>query len=348
MLERLTYEQLLETCSKEVRMGIEFIENHFITREERLTKRLEETSDYWLLRWLLKKRERILKTGYICSDAELMYVLNKVKHSLVNLFRKAATLPEFWLEDGDYDPALFDCPYLLWYLLKLGIGPENEFFRDAVEVFIKSVQTVKGEIHCNEIYHVGPMRVLIALEPQSKQTMMAVNFFVENLEDFKNYPEWEAIRILAIGGLGLWDFDYYRYRATIDEICEFLKQKQHDEGFWGSPKDPLIFICENTCYSVELLVRHLGPASPSVRKAVLWLKNQQDENGSWLNDAQATAYALLALISAGEGPKVPIEHVSVKEELRKQLAQRTKPQFVCTYPGPQEIVTEIKTTLKTP
>jgi len=347
MLENLTYEQLLETCSEEVKMGIEFIEDYFTFREERLIKKLEETSDRWLRMRILKERERILKAGYMCSDAELMYVLSKVKHPLVNSFKQAATLPDFWLEDGSYDLALFDCPYLLWYLLKLGIGPENEFFRDAVEVSIKSVQTVKGEIHSNEIYHVGPMRVLIALEPQSKQTMMAVNFFIENLEDLKNYyPEWEAICILAIGGLGLWDLDYHKYRAIIDEICEFLKQKQHDEGFWGSPKDSLAFIYEPTCYSVELLVRHLGPGDPSVRKAVLWLKNQQDEDGSWLNKPQATAYALSALISAGEGPKVPIEHVSIKEELGKQLTQRIKPQFVCTYPGPQEIVTEIKTTLK--
>ena len=69
-----------------------------------------------------------------------------------------------------------------------------------------------------------------------------------------------------------------------------------------------------------------------MQEAVNWLKQQQqNDDGSW-GRPDITAHALLALMSAGDGPKISLAEMEWKETLMDQKIERTKPHFVHTSP----------------
>jgi len=97
---------------------------------------------------------------------------------------------------------------------------ENEYFKEAFEVFIKKLQTREGKIRTGgepDFYHPKGLRVLASVEPELDATTLAVRYFLENLDDFKSYQYSELIT-LTIGVLALWEIDYLKFKDAIEDI----------------------------------------------------------------------------------------------------------------------------------
>jgi hypothetical protein len=136
------YTSALETCSAEVRRGVEW----------------------------LKDNVDVDKAG--AEDAEVFYVLGKFDQELVEKYLERARDEAFWLT-SDWvfqDPASYvgkDC----WFLAKLGLG-DNPFYMQQLSR-VKVLQNREGQIW-NPDTHVDILRTLVLLEPDSNHTEKAV------------------------------------------------------------------------------------------------------------------------------------------------------------------------------
>ena len=318
----MDYETALKTCSAEVQAAIKWLEE-----QVRFDKRKLEN-------WLKEERDReyisqILRAKYLCSEAIEFYVLSKVNSPLLKDFLDASKNEEFWLDENDPDAfamCLFEDPYLLWYLSKVGLNT-NEFFKEALEAFIKKPQTREGKIPTGDYPpHTLNLRVLTSVEPDSEATDLAVGYFLDNLDEFKSNQSSPLhsryLKALAIGTLALCELDYLKYKEIIDDLGEFLKSEQKREGYWGEIHQRE----DGTSLLIEALSRVFGQNDECVIKAVEWIKRIQKEHWYWSADA------CLALISAGEGPKVSLEYVEWRDMLRKQELKYIKTYFVHTSP----------------
>ena len=319
----MDYETVLKTCSEEVQVAIKWLEEKVRFDRRESEKRLkEEKNQDWI-----KDISRRLKVKYLCGDALNFYVLSKVNSPLLKEFLDAAKTEEFWFdEDEGFDEDLFYDPYLLWYLSKLGLK-SNEYFKEALEVYIKKPQTREGNIPTgDDPSHTLNLRVLASVEPDSEATDLAVRYFLDNLDEFKSNQSSPLhsryLKALAIGTLALCELDYLKYKEIIDDLGEFLKSEQKREGYWGEIHQRE----DGTSLLIEALSRVFGQNDECVIKAVEWIKRIQKEHWYWSADA------CLALISAGEGPKVSLEYVEWRDMLRKQELKYIKTYFVHTSP----------------
>lgn len=305
-----------ETCSKEVQLGIKWL-------EERISK--GEWDTYF--------GPRNDKSKYFTSDAVEFYVLMKVDSPLINEYLLDAENEPFW-DLGE----LFDDSFLLWYLAKMGLS-SNNYFKERLDFLIKDYQTVRGYIQSNTYEHTGPMRVLVLLEPKSRSLNMAIKYFLDNLENYqKDY------RTLAVGILALSEIDYFKYKNLLEQLCNELKILQHSDGYWGYEKNSLVNI-EITSLMISCISRVFGVDDPSVKLGIDWIKKIQKSNGSWGNHLEVTAHAILALIDVGNGPKISLETNEIKEMLIQQKILRAQSHFVYTCPPHNQIKDKIKNML---
>ena len=321
----MDYGTALKTCSEEVQVAIKRLEEILRFDRRELENSLKEEKN----RDRIKYISRRLKIKYLCGDAIEFYVLSKVNSPLLKEFLDAAKTEEFWLDkEGPegFDEQFFYVPYLLWYLSKVGLNT-NEFFKEALEAFIKKPQTREGKIPTGDYPpHTLNLRVLTSVEPDSEATDLAVGYFLDNLDEFKSNQSSPLhsryLKALAIGVLALCELDYLKYKEIIDDLGEFLKSEQKREGYWGEIHQRE----DGTSLLIEALSRVFGQNDECVIKAVEWIKRIQKEHWYWSADA------CLALISAGEGPKVSLEYVEWMDRLREQELRYIKTYFVHTSP----------------
>ena len=301
----------LESCSKEVQLGIKW---------------LEETV-----------REKGLSEGYSCTHAAIFYILMKVDSPLLKEFLLAAENDTFWDEDW-----LLENPYLLWYLAKMGLN-SNKHFNEAFDYYIKDIQTVKGYIHSNDYNHVGPLRILILLEPNSECTRIAIKHFLENLQNYMDCNNRYEYETLALGILVLYELDFYKYKNLLEDLCDNLKELQTREGSWGDVSDSTnIHKIILTSSILPAILKVFGKSDLSVKKCIDWLKKIHESNGSWENRLDITAFAILTLIYAGEGPKISLEEYENEIMLNQQIAHRAQSHFVSTLPPESQIKDKLK------
>ncbi len=300
----------LESCSKEVQLGINW---------------LEETA-----------REEGLSEGYSCRHAEIFYVLMKIDSPLLNDFLSAAENDTFWDTD-----IFMDNSYLFWYLAKMGLN-SNKYFNEAFDYYIKDVQTVKGYIHSNYYTHVGPLRTLMLLEPNSKCSRMAIKYFLENLRDHTDCNYCHEYETYALGILVLYELDFYKHKKLLEDLCDNLKESQNKEGSWGDVSDSNISKIGLTSLIIPAILKVFGKSDSSVKKCIDWLKKIHESNGSWENRLDITACAILALIYAGEGPKISLEEYENEIMLNQQIAYKAKSHFVSTLPPESQIKDKLK------
>jgi hypothetical protein len=330
----MNYETALETCSEEVRAAIKWLEGQVRFDKNKWENRLEKVNG-----WEKDQIRRRLTAKYLCRDAIEFYVLSKVKSPLLKEFLDASKNKEFWLEEGGFkgfNDKLYVEPYLLWYLSKMGLK-SNKYFEEALDEFIKKPQTREGNIPINpsaDPSHSLALRVLASVEPDSEATDLAVRYFLDNLDEFKSFAKNFGLGELSIGMLALGELDYLKYKGTIEDLCNFFKSEQNEKGYW----DKYCRIME-TSRMVEALSRVFGQKDECVIKAVNWIKSNTKEEES-RGSVRDTAYACLALMSVGEGPKASLEEIEWNETLTRQKVELTKPKFVQT--SPNLGVTEIK------
>lgn len=331
-IKELQKEADISTCSPEVQKGIRWLENREKYDRGILENELKEKGDnYYWKRSDITEPNRRLKSRYVCESAAVFYLLSKINSPLVKDYLSASENEYFW-HDGEstLSDELYEDPHILWYLAKFGLTT-NRYFQESFQDY-KSLQTVKGEVHSNKNYHTGFLRVLVLLEPTSKSTDMAVEYFLDEC----------GVLSLGIGILALTELNYFKYKNEIEDHAKYLKSTQTDEGFWGTYSN-----VTETSYNIQALSRTYKPDDTSMLAAIKWLKKVQKSNGSWENNVWSTSDALLALMAAGEGPKGSLDRTESKFRKFKQFSETTKPLFVHTSPifhGEQ--ITEIKTKIE--
>jgi hypothetical protein len=326
------------SCSSRFLKGIRWLENELRfdkeKLEEELRKREEEFEkipknnpldrNYDLENKIdsLKKR---LRLGHRCLEVEAFYVLKKVGSKLVEEFISVAKNTTFW-EDDDTLSDIWDNRHELWFLKEIGLG-ENPFFNEQVNALIRE-QTVTGFIQSNRMSHSGPLRVLVATKPESTALSDAVNYWIENWENFSYEAETTAVGVLA-----LMELDSEKYASIIREVITFLKNSQNENGFWGTwDSDREDWNVDATSYAIWAISRVNGVEDPSVQKGLEWLAKRQREDGSWGNHDHMTAMALIGLLAAGEGPKTPLEFIDFEYVKFRQDLKKQRPIFLHTSP----------------
>lgn len=140
---------LIETCSETVKRCLEYIDLMLIQDER----------------------------NYHCNNSLIFFLLGKLNNQYVVDFISHSQSDNFWLDNSGYDCINYaEGSDVMYYLSKLGLHEEiSEEYN-----YMKSQQTINGEIHSNTFNHTGALRILSLLEPDSSATVNAVNFFLSN------------------------------------------------------------------------------------------------------------------------------------------------------------------------
>jgi len=249
--------------------------------------------------------------------AEVFYVLEKFDQELVEKYLERARCESFLEPD-----ILMQDPEQCWVLAKLGLNDSSAYVQQLS--WIKNEQNREGQILDSSI-HAEVLRTLVLLEPNSDHTEKAVRWFVDHMEEDNL---WGAVHEIAVGVLALTELDYERYKLEIYIGIDRLLAYKNGDGGFGSSKTSDI---TSTSWAIQAISRIEGWRHSSVQEATDWLKQQQNDDGSWTPPI-GTTDAVLALISAGEGPKISLAEVEWKETLMNQKIERAKPHFVHTSP----------------
>lgn len=135
------------------------------------------------------------------------------------------------------------------------------------------------------------------------------------------------LKVEYLCGDALWFYALIKVKSSL--VTDFLEAKQKEEGYQGEiyhqKAGTFSLPIEGASLAIEALSRVFGPNDESVIRAVKGLTSNRKEDGSW-GSVDDTAYACLALMSVGEGPKIPLEEVEWL--LTKQELKITKPTFI--------------------
>lgn len=270
----------------------------------------------------LKKR---LELKYRCEDADTFYILKKMNGKTAEEFMLAADNVAFW---EDAEEFLLQDPHILWFLKEIGLENNNFFLKETKS--IAQGQSVQGFINSNRFNHAGPLRVFVATAPESDTTLKALDYWLKNWKETVT-----GAGTIAIGILALAELDSERYSDAIKEEVDYLKRLQNDDGSWGlvilQPYSKQGSI-ENTSLAIWAISEINSNIDDAVMKGLKWLAEKQERDGSWGDDSSLTVYALLALLAAGEGPKISAEFADCQKLRRDQSMRRQRAQFVHTSP----------------
>jgi len=316
--KHLNYPQTLETSSLEVQRGVTWLEEYL-------------------------KSEKSFEPIYALE----FYVLSKFKFPLVNEFVEKAERDEFWDKIWYYD----EMDYIFYYLLELGLA-ENYKFKDSLKSYLDFVVSSGGQ---HVFGNVGiSLLTIVSSQLYPAKLELLLKGALETLED-EDFEE-KDLKNLALIGLALFELDHNKYQKHIEKIIEYLMRIQKQKGYWGvlkrkkgERKYSIITSIEKTFYVIKFLSRTRFVYSNLVSDRILertkvWIKSLQSPNGSWLDNPEATSYALLTLISLGEGPKIPHEYLELVTNETSQAIRNVKPMFLVTNPYRAE--TSIKDTLE--
>ena len=268
---------------------------------------------------------------------DIFYAVGQFNKNILRKITDTSKDDKFWLDEGKewINNWIFEKPHLLWYLLKLECE-NTQICMDFIDDF-KRDQTIEGKIFLNEDSHVGSLRVLSFVEPESITTKNAVNYFLQNWKDFEDEN-------LAIGILALSEINYYEYQDTIQEICQQLLKQQQNNGYFGEIydfKDKISDISrsilsipyDETAYITIALARFIGSEHEAVIKGIRWLiENKENNLGVLSNYYHRLALLLMNLISIGGGPKISLAEYEWKQLLQKQQVDFMRPYFIHTSP----------------
>nr|WP_207753111.1 hypothetical protein [Clostridium yunnanense] len=269
----------LEYCSIEFREGISFLE---VCLQEEIDK-FQLSNDIDLL-------------AYTCE----FYVMFKIGHTIADKF--ISILKEIDL-DSDW---LFDDPHNLYYLHKMGVG-DSDNYKEAFEIYIKNEQRRSGYILCNQYNHVGPMRALVQYEHDSDYATLAIKYFINNYnrEDWKNN---------SIGILTLFEYDYNKYKDLILAYIIDLKEVLQHYPYKNEEYASLYVIYVS--FAVQAISCVCGNDDPFIKEAIEWIKENHYFEGYY--GKRIVGESMLALISVGEGIKVPKEEIETLHLLHRQ------------------------------
>jgi hypothetical protein len=256
----------------------------------------------WLERILTEKLfEDHHESTEFAAFLEAFYALYKYhgdSYPLISEFKNVVKEDNFW-----NSTSFWDIPYLLYFASKMSFSSHYRFLT-LVGGLIKQNQNIEGYIKINEYDHTGAMRILILLEPDSRITEKAIDFFRLNIDVFIERSDNSAgfyFDTLPIGLIALHESNPVKYRSTINTLSKAIRNRMSNEGFikfadlpHRSFKEDVI---KNTALTVLAFSKVLGFNDDYTQRGIKWLKSIQSSNGSWNDSILDTSKVIRALIT---------------------------------------------------
>lgn len=263
--------------------------------------------------------------------AEEIYWLKQLHHPNAEEYINILT------EEDCFIDSVFDNPRLLYFIYKLTLN-NNESFYEAYEYCILDHQTRKGYIQSNYLDHVGPLSVLIAVEPYSEATELAIEYLINyRLAEYKENADTEIYYIddIAIAILCLFEYNYHKYSSVINELCHLLKQYLNRETYVKDSSGSPDF--RDTCLALEAISFIYGSEDSDVQSTLKWIKSNPCPD-------YCKSSLLSALISADNALSVPYQDYRKLATLSAQQTKQIKSHLVSTIPfeGNISIKTKIR------
>jgi hypothetical protein len=322
----------LSTCSEEVRKGITWLENNVAYDEEKVRTELSNKEKAKFGEIIeIPRLKRKLEIKYDADDALAFYVLQLFGSKLFMEYFEASKNDAFWQNPSSFFPT-DNYTDILWFQLKMHKSQEHS-------VFLRKIKQLKHEIDLegrfnNSNNHLALFRFLVLLDPYSEEVKQVLKYMLD--------VDWIKAGVFetSIGVLALSELDLNKYENEINDCINYIKGFQNDVGSYKS-----YYEIKDTSYAIQAISKINGASDDSVKSAVNWIKSQQNKDGSWgyissddkneeifIPDIDNTAYALLSLISVGEGIKIPV--YKVEQELDNLIFdyEKARPQFVHTSP----------------
>ena len=311
--------------------GVTWLENSIKYDEEKITKLLEvDRKNKMLPEWKINYFQKKLKLKYDLDDVLPIYALNFIGDGIVSDFLEASKYEEFWEEYKMFFSPYEMYIYLVDFLYELGLS-KNEYFMEGYD-YLKSEQTVLG-CQSNSDAHVVFLRLAIALDPNDDYTQKALEYSIRDNE-YYNYDIFE----LSNFGLALTELDHVKFKEILDYIINRIESEQTHNGYWQKYKDGEdidLYGYQYTYFAIKFLSRLMGNKNSSVNKAIDYLIESQNADGSWgkkyrLEDN--TSFAILSLISIMPPQHICAEQFAFEKIKNEQKMMLSRPHFVHTSP----------------
>lgn len=325
----------LSTCTEEVRKGIIWLEKEIGFDEEKIKSKILYVENAELPPLIkerqIKRLKRKLDIKYHADDALVFYVLQLVGSELFKEYVSASEKDIFW-EDSSSFFRTDDYIDFLWFQLKMHKPEEHSIFKKEIRQLMYEIN-LEGVFY-NSDQHLPFLRFLILFDSNLKEVRLSIKCMKD-----KNLTA-EGVFEASIGVLALSELDPNEYNKEINDCIKLIKSFQNDNGSFKSRLE-----IRDTSYAIQAISKISGKSDESIIKAVDWIKKQQNDDGSWgdktfnekneeifIPNKDLTAYALLSLISVGEGIKIPAYLIANELDNLILNYEKTRPIFIHTSP----------------
>ena len=291
-------QELLATCSSEVQRALRYIDNEIEESDELST--YSSPAFFALHHAGSSKPEEFISKFSLPSDprTDIFEHMDRVVYlaKLYNLYG-----------DGDWEQS----EYMQFY-------KKN----------IKSRQMNSGDFSMTDYTSSGPIWFLSQENSSSESILRAIRYFLSEFspEEEAKYPF--LIETRALGVISLSELNEHRYREEIQEIGEWIAEKALEAINFNREAD-----ISSASYILMALLLTPDKEFSVTSELIQKLHSSQDKNGSWNDNLTDTGLAALALIHAGEGPKVPAIEAERELQREKQRREESKPTFLSTIPS---------------
>jgi len=297
------------------------------------------TCDQSVIDGLRFLEEEIEETGIRgIRSAPVFFLLDKFGYDNIEPY------VENWADNSPNEWEIqYEKPHCLYYISELEKKYRNEYSEELLSMrdYIKSNQTIDGEINTNTYSTAGPLRFLISVEPESSAVQRGIDYFLSNKLVFNHENKMEVAK-LGYAALSIAELDYYKYEKDIESILD-----QVINGYELAWLKSEVDISHQSLYPLIGLARLSKETPDLIDRSVEALEAQQQDQGYWttfsdledgepgppVDAVQRTGNVLLFLTSAGKGAKVSEDEIRWERKLTSQQTRRSKPNLVTTRPS---------------
>jgi hypothetical protein len=282
-----------------------------------------------------------------------VYALHRTQHPATD--HLLDTLKRYTYDEGIDERTHFWCDMPLeytsvfLYLYEMGLANEERF--QINWEWAKSLQTVNGNFMNNDYPSV--LLPLVWMEPEGEQTKLAVTYYTKHWRGVaaQHPSRWRSVA--ACGLRALHHYDPYTYEDLIEVLAKHASAELNEMEPLEEVKHEGDFI--RACLIVEAICEVYGPEVETAAGRIEEIKRLQRSDGAWPSfygeghpnssvtpgpRILPTAVALLALVSAGEGPKVSVAELARQERLYVHKLESRRACVVAT--SPLDAIAEIR------
>ncbi|WP_280585070.1 phospholipase D-like domain-containing protein [Halorubrum sp. Boch-26] len=235
---------------------------------------------------------------------------------------------------GSYDEhtIAFEFPLCLIHLLETyrihDEIPNKKELRPFTEI-MENNQTVNGNFHLSDV-DLSPLWILSILKPESAVVQNAVSHFVSNDRDEK-FNFGSTFTNVAVGILGLCEFDIYTYNEEIDRMAEEMLNALQTNT--DAARDAISFDNYSATWPIfEALSKAPQNFDSEIEKLLPDLGVVSGDPDFGEMRPKKIADQVLSLIAIGEGPKESVFKSNWKSEKQAQRHENIRPKFIQTVP----------------